>query len=119
MQEAIKSFEDTIKVNENKINQELEDLFIKIHTAIKNGLFYVFGQGTLNDFTVHQLEKLGYVVNKHIYNGINYYFISWFACDVLNDISSSNNDIQNNSTNNSNDNTRYKANKHKFQIFWR
>lgn len=119
MQDAMKSYEETTKVNEIKINQELEDVFVKIHESINNGIFYVFDNGVLNGYTVHVLQKLGYEVKNNI-DGTNNYFICWLDCGLFNDdFSLSRKHIQNKSTNNSGNHTENKANKRKFPIFWR
>lgn len=117
MQSAMQSFEETLKIVENKFDKELDDVFVKINASIKDGKFYVFEKGKLSEYILYKLKKLGYDARNEIdYDG-NYYWISWCAVDVYKPNTLSN-IVDDKISNNSDANSRKKAKKYKFPIFW-
>ena len=82
MKSAIQSFKETKRFNESKYNQELNEIFTKIDSAIEDGLFYVSGIGSLSFDTLHTLKELGYVAQNDIFKGNNHYWISWIPIDT-------------------------------------
>lgn len=83
MQSAMWSFEETRKIYRNKSSKEIDEISIKIDEAIKDGLFSITGVGSLSDNTLHDLRELGYDAQNDIFEGNNYYWISWITIDTF------------------------------------
>ena len=119
MYTALEARQKTLQVNNSKTNNELKNLFLDIDKAINNSLYYTSGNGHISQLTSCQLRKLGYNVSNDVFEGNEFYFISWCICDLNKDNTSSNKEIQNNTTNNSNYNPGNKTHNRKFPIFHR